>query len=145
MNPRAAWPILVKKAKEKCNEATVAVVKGRERITHLKQSIERMEMLHADYVARSIEAEKNLMTMSEVMNSRGFLQQIRSLISRVEIDLNHAIQELEIKKNALQLAEKKRIQMQTLLEQDLKRVQKAELKREQTEMDAAGVMLFNMK
>ena len=145
MKPRAAWPILAKKAKEKCNEATVAVVKGRERITHLRQSIERMEMLHADYVKRSLEAEKNLMTMSEAMNSRGFLQQIRTLISRVEIDLNHAKQELEIKKNALQLAEKKRIQMETLLEQDLTRVQKAERKREQTEMDAAGVMLFNMK
>ena len=145
MKPRAAWPILAKKAKEKCNEATVAVVKGRERITHLRQSIERMEMLHADYVKRSLEAEKNLMTMSEAMNSRGFLQQIRTLISRVEIDLNHAKQELEIKKNALQLAEKKRIQMETLLEQDIKRVQKVERKREQTEMDAAGVMLFNMK
>ena len=145
MKPRAAWPILAKKAKEKCNEATVAVVKGRERITHLNQSIERMEMLHADYVARSLEAEKNLMTMSEAMNSRGFLQQIRTLISRVEIDLNHAKQELEIKKNALQVAEKKRIQMETLQELDLKRVHDAQRKREQSEMDAAGVMLFNMK
>jgi len=145
MKPRAAWPILAKKAKEKCNEATVAVVKGRERITHLKQSIERMEMLHADYVARSLEAEKNLMTMSEAINSRGFLQQIRTLISRVEIDLNHAKQELEIKKNALQVAEKKRIQMETLQELDLKRVHNAQRKREQSEMDAAGVMLFNMK
>jgi hypothetical protein len=145
MKPRAAWPILAKKAKEKCNEATVAVVKGRERITHLNQSIERMEMLHADYVARSLEAEKNLMTMSEAINSRGFLQQIRTLISRVEIDLNHAKQELEIKKNALQVAEKKRIQMETLQELDLKRVHNAQRKREQSEMDAAGVMLFNMK
>jgi len=145
MKPRAAWPILAKKAKEKCNEATVAVVKGRERITHLKQSIERMEMLHADYVARSLEAEKNLMTMLEAINSRGFLQQIRTLISRVEIDLNHAKQELEIKKNALQVAEKKRIQMETLQELDLKRVHDAQRKREQSEMDAAGVMLFNMK
>jgi flagellar export protein FliJ len=145
MKPRAAWPILAKKAKEKCNEATVAVIKSRERITHLRQSIERMEMLHADYVARSLEVEKNLMTMSEAMNFRGFLQQIRTLISRVEIDLNHAKQELEIKKNALQVAEKKRIQMETLQDQDIKRIQQAERKREQSEMDAAGVMLFNMK
>ena len=145
MKPRAAWPILAKKAKEKCNEATVAVIKSRERITHLRQSIERMEMLHADYVARSLEVEKNLITMSEAMNFRGFLQQIRTLISRVEIDLNHAKQELEIKKNALQVAEKKRIQMETLQDQDIKRIQQAERKREQSEMDAAGVMLFNMK
>jgi flagellar export protein FliJ len=144
MKPRAAWPILAKKAKEKCNEAMVAVVKSRERIAHLRQSLERMEMLHADYVARSMEAEKNLMTMSEAMNFRGFLQQIRTLISRVEIDLNHAKQELEIKKNALKVAEKKRIQMETLQDQDIKRIQQAERKREQSEMDAAGLMLFNM-
>jgi len=104
-----------------------------------------METLHADYVTRSLEAEKNLMTMSEAMNFRGFLQQIRTLISRVEIDLNHAKQELEIKKNALQVAEKKRIQMETLQELDLKRVHNAQRKREQLDMDAAGVMLFNMK
>jgi len=109
MKPRAAWPVLAKKAKEKSLEATVAVVKSRERIVHLQQSIERMQKLHADYVARSLEAEKNLTTMSEAMNHRGFLQQISTLISRVEIDLNHAKQELEINKNALQLAEKKNV------------------------------------
>jgi flagellar export protein FliJ len=145
MKPRAAWPVLAKKAKEKSLEATVAVVKSRERIVHLQQSIERMQKLHADYVARSLEAEKNLTTMSEAMNHRGFLQQISTLISRVEIDLNHAKQELEINKNALQLAEKKRIQMETLQEQDVRRIQEAAAKREQREMDAAGVMMFNLK
>ena len=145
MKPRAAWPVLAKKAKEKSLEATVAVVKSRERIVHLQQSIERMQKLHADYVARSLEAEKNLTTMSEAMNHRGFLQQISTLISRVEIDLNHAKQELEINKNALQLAEKKRIQMETLHEQDVLRIQEAAAKREQREMDAAGVMMFNLK
>ena len=104
-----------------------------------------MQKLHADYVARSLEAEKNLTTMSEAMNHRGFLQQISTLISRVEIDLNHAKQELEINKNALQLAEKKRIQMETLQEQDVRRIQEAAAKREQREMDAAGVMMFNLK
>lgn len=145
MKPRAAWSILVKKAKLKCNEETVALVKCRERVTHLKQSLQRMEQLHADYVLRAIESEKNAMTISETINFRGFLQQIRTLIARVEIDLNHAMQELEIKKNALQLAEKKRIQMETLHAKDVQRIQEAAAKREQREMDAAGLTLFNMK
>ena len=31
MKPRAAWPILAKKAKEKCDQAMAALVKGREK------------------------------------------------------------------------------------------------------------------
>jgi hypothetical protein len=42
-------------------------------------------------------------------------------------------------------AEKKRIQMETLMEQDLKQVRAFHQKREQREMDAAGVMLYNLK
>jgi len=42
-------------------------------------------------------------------------------------------------------AEKKRIQMETLQEQDERRIRDATAKHEQREMDAAGVMLFNMR
>ena len=53
MKPRAAWPILAKKAKEKCDQAMAALVKGREKIKNLEQSRGRMEALYADYLARS--------------------------------------------------------------------------------------------
>ena len=39
MKPRAAWPVLAKKAKEKCDEAAAAVVKGRERVTQFDEGI----------------------------------------------------------------------------------------------------------
>ena len=65
MKPRAAWPVLAKKAKEKCEEAQANVSKARDRVTHLQQSRERMEQLYADYVARSKEAEKRPHSMSE--------------------------------------------------------------------------------
>jgi flagellar export protein FliJ len=83
--------------------------------------------------------------MQETVNFRGFLQQIQTLIKRVDIDLQHAKFELDILKANLLAAEKKRIQMETLQEQDLRRIRDAAAKREQREMDAAGVMLFNMK
>jgi len=35
--------------------------------------------------------------------------------------------------------------METLHEQDVRRIQEAATKREQREMDAAGVMMFNLK
>ena len=145
MKPLATWPILAKKAKEKCDQAMAALVKGREKIKSLEQSRGRMEALYADYLARSIETEKKSLNMQETVNFRGFLQQIQTLIKRVDIDLQHAKFELDILKGNLLAAEKKRIQMETLQEQDERRIRDATAKREQREMDAAGVMLFNMK
>ena len=145
MKPRAAWPILAKKAKEKCDQAMAALVKGREKIKSLEQSRGRMEALYADYLARSIETEKISLSMQETVNFRGFLQQIQTLIKRVDIDLQHAKFELDVLKGNLLAAEKKRIQMETLQEQDERRIRDATAKREQREMDAAGVMLFNMR
>jgi flagellar export protein FliJ len=145
MKPRAAWPILAKKAKEKCDQAMAALVKGREKIKSLEQSRSRMEALYADYLARSLEAEKKSLSIQESVNFRGFLQQIQTLIKRVDVDLQHAKFELDVLKGNLLAAEKKRIQMETLQEQDERRVREAAAKREQRAMDAAGVMLFNMK
>jgi len=145
MKPRAAWPILAKKAKEKCEEAQAEVVKSRERVTHLAQSRERMEMLYLDYLHRSKEAEKKLHSMAETLNYRGFMQQVKALVQRVDADLAKANQDLDSKKMTLLAAEKKRIQMETLMEEDLKQVRAFHQKREQREMDAAGVMLYNLK
>ena len=145
MKPRAAWPFLAKKAKEKCDQAMAALVKGRERIKSLEQSRMKMQALYADYLVRSIEAEKNSLSLHQTVNFRGFLQQIQGLIKRVDIDLEHAKLELDVLKGNLVAAEKKRIQMETLHEQDLRRIQEAATKREQREMDAAGVMMFNLK
>ena len=119
--------------------------KGRERIKSLEQSRMKMQALYADYLARSIEAEKNSLSMHETVNFRGFLQQIQTLIKRVDVDLEHAKFELDVLKGNLVAAEKKRIQMETLQEQDLRRIQESAAKREQREMDAAGVMMFNLK
>ena len=145
MKPRAAWPVLAKKAKDKCDEALAELKKARERVTQLHQSRERMQILYADYMVRSKEAESRSHTMSETLNFRAFMQQLQGLIARVNIDLNEAQHAVEVKRLALQAAEKKRIQMDTLVEQDLQAVRDYHRKREQKEMDAAGVMLYNIK
>ena len=145
MKPRAAWPVLAKKAKEKCDEAFAELKKARERVAHLEQSRERMQLLYADYVARSKEAESRPHSMAETQNFRGFMQQLQGLIARVNLDLNEAQHSVEVKRLALKAAEQKRIQMDTLVEQDLKAVREYQRKREQKEMDAAGVTLYNLK
>lgn len=145
MKPRAAWPVLAKKAKEKCDQAFVELKTARERVAQLHQSRERMQILYADYMVRSKEAESRSHTMSETLNFRAFMQQLQGLIARVNIDLNEAQHEVEVKRLALKAAEQKRIQMDTLVEQDLKAVRDYHRKREQKEMDAAGITLYNLK
>ena len=145
MKPRAAWPVLAKKAKEKCDEALAELKKARDRVAQLEQSRERMQTLYADYVTRSKEAESRSHSMAQTLNFRGFMQQLQSLIARVNIDMNEAQHAVEVKRLALKAAEQKRIQMDTLVEQDLKAVREYHRKREQKEMDAAGVTLYNLK
>jgi flagellar export protein FliJ len=144
MKPRAAWPVLAKKAKEKCDEAQSALIKCKERVVQLQQSRQRMEVLYADYVVRCKEAEKRPHSMSETLNFRSFMQQLQALIARVDIDLMEAQHAVEVARLKLKSAEQKRIQMETLMEQDMKAVREFHRKREQKEMDAAGIMLYNI-
>jgi flagellar export protein FliJ len=145
MKPRAAWPVLAKKAKEKCDEAQSALIQSKERLIQLQQSRQRMEVLYADYVARSKAAEKRPHSMSETLNFRSFMQQLQTLINRVDFDLQEAQHAVEVARLKLKAAEQKRIQMETLMEQDMKAVREFHRKREQKEMDAAGITLYNLK
>jgi flagellar export protein FliJ len=145
MKPRAAWPVLAKKAKEKCDEALAELQKARERVAHLQQSRQRMEQLYDDYVQRSKRVESSPDSIAQILNLRSFMQQVQALITRVDVDLREAHDAVHVKKLALKVAEQKRIQMETLVEQDLKAVRDYHRKREQKEMDAAGVMLYNLK
>ena len=145
MKPRAAWPVLAKKAKEKCDEAQSTYLKAKERVAQLQKSRERMITLYDDYVVRCTEAEKRPHSMAETLNFRGFMQQLQGLVTRVDVDIMDAKHAVEVARNALKAAEQKRIQMDTLVEQDLKAVRDFHRKREQKEMDAAGVMLYNLK
>ncbi len=145
MKPRAAWPVLAKKAKEKCDEAHANISKARQRVSQLQQSRQRMAMLYEDYVRRSQEAERQVHSMAQTLNFRGFMQQLQSLIARVDEDVLNAQRHLADMQLKLRAAEQKRIQMETLMEQDLKAVREHARKREQREMDEAGVMLYNLR
>ena len=145
MKPRNVWPLLAKKAKEKSDVALASLVKAREKVQQLQASRDRMQTLYEDYLEKSKEAEKKSHSMAQTMNFRAFMQQIQTLIQRVEMDMQTAQGQVEVCKRALQEAELKRVKMDSLVEQDLAAVRKFQRKREQREMDAAGITLYNLK
>ena len=82
--------------------------------------------------------------MSEAMNQRQFMSQLLTLMQRVKIDIHHTENLLLAIKERLLEAERERIKMQTLADQNASAVQKVLNKREQKKMDDLGVMQFNL-
>lgn len=145
MKPRAAWPVLVKKAQDRVDRAQAEVVKARERLKSLQASRQRMQALYDDYVRRCREAEQTAQSITVSQSFRTFIQQVQGLILRVDADLTLAEQHWQQCRQHLQHAESKRLQMQTLMDKDLQRVRAHAKQREQKAMDATGVMLFNLR
>ena len=145
MKPRAAWPVLTKKAQERVDRALAEMVRARERIQSLEASRQRMQTLYDDYVRRCREAEQSAQSISVSQSFRNFLQQLQDLMLRVDVDLAQAQQHWQQCRQHLQQAENKRLQMQTLMDKDVQRVRAHLKQREQKAMDATGVMLYNLR
>jgi flagellar export protein FliJ len=83
--------------------------------------------------------------MREAMNQRQFMSQLLTLLQRVRADIQYTENALFDVKERLIAAERERIKMQTLADQNAQAVRKAESTKDQRRMDALGVMQFNLK
>jgi flagellar export protein FliJ len=137
--------VLAKKAKDEEETAQTAAARARNKVIELQQSRQRMDALLQDYKQRALESQARLQTMSQTTNSRQFLLQLQSLVSRVDDDLRNALRELEQAKAVLLQATHQRMKMETMQEKDLQAVQTWERKRDQKEMDSLGLTLYNLK
>ena len=145
MKPRSCWSVLAKKARDEEETAQTAAAKARNKVIELQQSRQRMDNLLQDYKQRALESQAKLQSMSQTTNSRQFLLQLQSLVSRVDEDLRKALHELEQAKAVLLQATHQRMKMETMQEKDLQAVQTWERKRDQKEMDSLGLTLYNLK
>lgn len=139
MKPRAAWPVLVKKSKEAVDKARADVVKMREHLQKLQSNHARYLSLLQEYQQRCLVEERTALTIDKTRNYRGFMQQIQGLVDRVHLEMTTAEHQMTMLKKALQAAEHKQLQMETLEEQDKARVASYLRQKSQKEMDAAGI------
>lgn len=145
MKPRNCWSVLTQKAQDEEETAQTALAQARARVLELQQSRERMNDLLEDYKQKTLAAQAQVQTMSQATNSRQFLLQLLSLVSRVDQDLQMALRELEQAKAVSLQASHQRMKMETMQEKDLQAVQAWQRKQEQKQMDALGVTLYNLK
>jgi flagellar export protein FliJ len=83
--------------------------------------------------------------MREVMNQRQFMTQLLTLMQRVQVDVGHAEKKLAETRKRLMDSEKERLKMQSLADQNAQAILTLAEKRDQRQMDALGVMQFNLK
>lgn len=143
IQPRACWPVLLNKAQEEVQRIQNELQQLRHRIQSLKDSRERLQRLYADYL-RPPETGQASAGMHETMNRRQFAAQLLVLQQRVDQDIAQTERVMAATRQRLAEAERERLKMQALLDQDLSNVRKSAAKREQRQMDELGVMQFNL-
>ncbi len=142
---RPCWTVLTKKAEDKIALIQNEMNHTRTHLSNLKNSEARVQKMYDEYRDGLSQLNSQSLGMREAMNQRQFMSQLLSLLQRVRTDIQYAENALIGIKERLVAAERERIKMQTLADQNAQAVQRAENIKDQRRMDALGVMQFNLK
>ena len=143
LKPRACWSVLLTKAEEEVARIQNELQQIRLRAQSLEASRERLLNLHADYQQAPVTGSTSA-GMQDTMNRRQFAAQLLTLLDRVNQDIAQVERVMAHTRQRLGEAEKERLKMQALVEQDLAAARKDAAEREQRQMDELGVMQFNL-
>ena len=142
---RPCWTVLTQKAEDKIALIQNELVQARSRLDSLRSSQQRVQKMYDEYREGLTRADAQSLGMREAMNQRQFMSQLLTLMARVKTDIQYTENAIIGIKERLILAERERIKMQTLADQNAQAVQREANKRDQRQMDALGVMQFNLK
>jgi len=142
---RPCWTVLTKKAEDRIALIQNEMVQARQRLESLNTSQQRIQNMYDEYREGLNRADAQSLGMREAMNQRQFMSQLLTLMARVKTDIQYTDNAIVGIKERLMVAERERIKMQTLADQNALAVQREENKKDQRRMDALGVMQFNLK
>jgi flagellar export protein FliJ len=142
---RPCWTVLADKAEDQVTAIQQELGQARKRLESLQSSEQRVQAMYDEYREKINSQSNASLGMSEAMNQRQFMSQLLVLMQRVKTDIHHTENLLLSIKERLIEAERERIKMQTLADQNATAVLKALNKREQKKMDEMGVMQFNLQ
>jgi flagellar export protein FliJ len=145
MQVRSCWAVLTKKAKDAEELLQRSYADAQKKLRALQESRHRMDTLLDDYKKRALESQALLHSMVDTTNQRQFILHLQDLVNRVDKDIIKASVELEGVKLAMLQATHQRMKMETMQEKDEQAVKTWERKRDQKEMDALGLTLYNLK
>jgi flagellar export protein FliJ len=142
---RPCWTVLAQKAEDKIALIQNEMAQTRARLDSLRSSEQRVQKMYEEYRDNLNRADKQSLGMREAMNQRQFMSQLLTLMQRVKTDIQYTENAIIGIKERLVSAERERIKMQTLADQNAQAVRRAENQKDQRRMDALGVMQFNLR
>jgi len=142
---RNCWTVLAQRAQDAASLIQTEMGQSLARLESLNASKARLEQLYEDYRQQENSTNHSLQGMREVMNQRQFMTQLLSLMQRVANDVAHAEKTLAETRARLMAAERERLKMQTLADQNAQAILTQAEKRDQRKMDELGVMQFNLR
>ncbi len=140
--PRSCWSVLLNKAQEEVARIHLELEELKERLESLKASRQRLLLLHEDYV-RAPQAGTVSTGMMETLNRRQFADQLLTLVARVDKDIQQVEQALAGARARLLGAERERLKMRSLQEQDEKQAREDLAHRERRQLDEMGTLRHN--
>jgi flagellar export protein FliJ len=142
--PRACWTVLAQKAEDQVSLIQAEMAQGRARLLSLQASRERLQKLYEEYQKPAANPDASA-GMQGTMNQRQFSSQLLTLMDRVQQDLAQTETALKHCRVRLNEAERERLKMQSLVDQDLSAFNAHTKRREQRQMDDLGVLQFNFQ
>ncbi len=142
---QTTWTVLADKAQAAVRDAQQQVGEARHRVAKLEGSIEHLDGLRNDYIARYNEAQKVAHSITDTITYRKFLEHLRGLRRRVESQLEDANLLLADAKAAQLKALREQAKMEAMVERDERNRALAVAKVEQRTMDEAGLRMFNLR
>ena len=139
------WTVLAEKAQAAVRDAQQQVNEARHRVDKLEASIDHLDRLRDDYIARYNETQKVAHSIADTITYRKFLEHLRGLRRKVESQLQDASLQLAEAKAAQLKAVREQAKMDAMVERDERNRALAAARVEQRALDEAGLRLFNLR
>ena len=142
---QTTWTVLADKAKAAVHDAQQQVIAARHRVDKLEASLDHLDHLRDDYIARYNETQKVAHSISDTITYRKFLEHLRGLRRKVESQLQDASLQLADAKAAQMKAIREQAKMDAMVERDARNLALAAAKVEQRALDEVGLRSFNLR
>lgn len=143
MKARQCWTVLADKAEDQCERIQQEMSALKQRQDSLQASEARLTQLYSEYRERINHPSNTTFGMQDAINERQFMQQLTALLIKVAQDLAQTQQALTHTRERWLEAEKEKLKMEALVEQDLRQQRAAAQLREQKQLDELALRQFN--
>lgn len=142
---RICWGVLARKAQDSVDVCQTNLARANEKHQRLVASRERLASLYEEYCQQELMPEAKTWDAQVQLNHRQFMSQLLRVMERLDKDLAIAKQTMQQAAHALVQAQLQLRKMNTLEEQQEKKISLARESREQRRLDELAVMRFNLK